>query len=158
MRPIPVIITSRKKSTKPKVTREYKHFEVPRTWYNLPSFLLSNVPSLRNKMDEVIETVRSTCADLVAITEVWQMVPVVCTIENFELFHHLRTNRRGRGAALFCRSSLSPSHLRDNIPEGIEALWIPTTPATQRLSYTMSCIIPTRPYSTASHQLHYRHC
>ena len=119
MRSIPVI-TSLKRKNKPAEMREYKHFEVSRTWYSLPSLLLSNVTSLAKKVDEVIVTVRSTCADVLAITEAWEIVPDMYNIENFELFHHLRTNRRGVGMALFCRSDLSPSHLRVNIPEGVE--------------------------------------
>ena len=47
---------------------------------------------LGNKMDEVIVKVRSNCADIMAIMEVWQIVPELCPIENFELFHLLRTN------------------------------------------------------------------
>ena len=86
MRHIPVSIISRKKSTKSKVTREYKHFGVPRTWYNLLSLLLSNVTSLGNKMDEVIVRVRSTCADIVTITEAWEIVSEVCTIDFFFFF------------------------------------------------------------------------
>ena len=57
-------------------------------------------------MDEVIVTVSSTCANIVAIIEAWQIVPEVCTIENFELFHHLRANRRERGMALFSPRSI----------------------------------------------------
>ena len=70
--------------------REYKHVEVPRVWYSLPSLLLSNVTSLSNKMDELIVSVRSTCADIVAITEAWQIVPEVCMMQDFQLFHHPR--------------------------------------------------------------------
>ena len=108
--------------------REYKYVEVPRVWYSLPSLLLSNVTSLSNKMDELIVSVRSTCADIVAITEAWQIVPEVCMMQDYQLFHHLRTERRGGGVALFCRSSLSPSHLHVTIPNGVEALWVRVTP------------------------------
>ncbi len=47
--------------------REYKHSEVPCVC--LPSLLLFNAKSLANKMDELIVTVSSTCADIVAVTE-----------------------------------------------------------------------------------------
>ena len=74
-------------------------------------------------MDEVIVAVRSTWADIVAITEALQ-----CTRLKTKQFHHLSTNRRGGEVALFCRSSLSPSHFRVNISKGIEALWVRVTP------------------------------
>ncbi|XP_076067741.1 uncharacterized protein LOC143040545 [Oratosquilla oratoria] len=79
-------------------------------------------------MEEVIETVRSTGCDMMAITEAWQIVPEMCNIENFVLFHHLRVNRGGGGVALFCRADLNPSHLRVDIPEGVEALWVRLNP------------------------------
>lgn len=69
-------------------------------WYSLPSFLLSNVTSLANKVDELTVTVREESADIVAITEAWQIVPELCNIENYQLFFHVRTGRRGGGAAL----------------------------------------------------------
>ncbi|XP_076069589.1 uncharacterized protein LOC143041511 [Oratosquilla oratoria] len=72
-------------------------------------------------MEEVIETVRSTGCDMMAITEAWQIVPEMCNIENFVLFHHLRV-------ALFCRADLNPSHLRVDIPEGVEVLWVRINP------------------------------
>ena len=129
--------------------REYKHVEVPRVWYSLPSLLLSNVTSLSNKMDELMVSVSSTCADIVAITEAWQIVPEVCTMQDFQLFHHLRTERRGGGVALFCRSSLSPSHLPVNVPPGVEALWVRVTPpailATQHPSFCASHTTPQEP-------------
>ncbi|XP_076059357.1 uncharacterized protein LOC143035968, partial [Oratosquilla oratoria] len=60
-----------------------------------------------------------------AITEAWQIVPEMCNIENFVLFHHLTVNRGGGGGvALFYRADLNPSHLRVDIPEGVEALWV----------------------------------
>ena len=88
----------------------YKHFEVPYTEYNLLSLLLSNVISLGIEIDVVIVPVRSTCADIVAITAVWQIVPEMCTMETFELFHHLRINQKGDGVTQFCRSVLNLSH------------------------------------------------
>jgi len=83
VRSIPVI-TSHNKEIKPKQTREHKRLEVPQKWYSLPSLLLSNITSLTNKVDEVIATAQSTSADVVAITEAWQITPEVCTIQNFQ--------------------------------------------------------------------------
>ncbi len=91
---IPVIISQRKQSKPPQI-KEYKHVEVPRLWYDLPSLFLSNVTSLNNKMEELKVTAASTSADIIAVTEAWQMIPEVCMIENHQLFHHLRTNKRG---------------------------------------------------------------
>ena len=143
VRPIKVITSTVRKGRKVE-EREYKHFEVPRVWYSLPSLLLSNVTSLANKMDELIVSVRSNCADIVAITEAWQITPEVCMIQDYQLFHHLRNQRRGGGVALFCRSDLSPSHLHVDVPAGLEALWVrvtpPATPATQPPSL---CVLST---------------
>ena len=126
VRSIPVH-TSARKEPREKSVRGYKHIEVPRSWYSLPSLLLSNVTSLANKVDELIVTVREASADIVAITEAWQIVPEVCGIDNYQLFHHLRTGRRGGGVALYCRSSLCPSLLSVDVPDGVEALWVRVT-------------------------------
>ncbi|MPC77850.1 hypothetical protein E2C01_072319 [Portunus trituberculatus] len=80
-------------------------------------------------MDELTVTVRSTHADIVAITEAWQMVSEVCMMKDFQLFHHLRPERRGGGVAVYCRSTLSPSHLPVAVPPGVEALWVRVTPS-----------------------------
>ena len=88
--------------------RDSSYIEVPCIWYRLPSFLLSNVTTLANKVDELTVTVCVASACIVAITEVWQIVPKVSGIENYQLFHHLRTGWRGGGVVLFCRSALCP--------------------------------------------------
>ena len=86
-----------------KEARDYSYIEVPHVWYSLPS-LLSNVTSLRNKGDELTVTVRAASADIVGITEAWQIVPEVCSIENYQLFHHLRTVHRGE--ELLCSATV----------------------------------------------------
>ena len=127
MRQIPVHTTSERKN-KEENASDYNYVEVPRVWYSLSSFLLSNVTLLTNKMDELIVTVETASADIVAITEAWHIVTEVCNNQNYQLFHHLRTSRRGRGVALFCRSALSPSPLNVDVPDRVEALWMRVTP------------------------------
>ena len=114
------IIHNKKKVTKPKPVKPYKHFEISRVWYNLPSVLLSNVTSLNNKLDEVITTVNLVNPDIVAITEAWQVVPEMCKIEGYEVFHHLRTGQRGGGLVMFSRGKLNPSRLTVDVPEELE--------------------------------------
>lgn len=72
-----------------------------RQWYDLPTLLLTNVTSLNNKLKEVITTVRSTKADVVAVTD----------ITNYQLFHRLRTGNREGGFELHPHTSLHPSLL-----------------------------------------------
>ena len=134
------VITSRRKKVENVAPRSRNLCEVPRVWYSLPSLLLSNVTSLANKMEEVTEAVRTTGCDMMAIAEAWQIVPEVCNIENFVLFHHLRANRRGGGVALFCRDDLSPSHIGVDVPEGVEALWVRINPRL-RPRHTASVIL-----------------
>lgn len=57
--------------------RKDRHVKMPRVWYSFPSLLLSNVTSLINKMEDLIVSVRSTCADNATITEAWQIVSEV---------------------------------------------------------------------------------
>ena len=124
--------TSIREENKVKKVKEYRPrniIEVPLLWYSLPSFLLSNVTSLANKVDELTVQVRSVSADIVAITEAWQIVPEICGIVNYKLFHHLRSERRGGGVALYCRDSLCPTSISVEVPDGIEALWVRVTPA-----------------------------
>ena len=75
---IPTIVTT-KRRPKPLVPKPYKHFEVPRVWYNLPAVLLSNVTSLPNKLKEVTVTSESISCGLVAITEASQLSSEVTT-------------------------------------------------------------------------------
>ena len=71
MRRIPVHTTSESKN-KEESARDYNYVEVSRVWYSLPSFLLSNVTSFTNNMDELIVTVETTRLDIVTITKAWQ--------------------------------------------------------------------------------------
>lgn len=45
-------------------------------------------------------------ANAVAITDVWQIVPETCNMEEYELFYHLRTNGRIWGVLLFCHKDI----------------------------------------------------
>ncbi|MPC74709.1 hypothetical protein E2C01_069083 [Portunus trituberculatus] len=155
VRPIKVTVTDRSGQTWQAEARKHTRVETPRQWFNLPSLLLSNVTSLTNKMDELIVTVRSTRADIVAITEAWQIVPEVCMMQDVQLFHHLRSERRDGGVAVYYRSTLSPSHLPVAVPAGVEALWVGVTPFSHlrhSLHHPLCCIPPpTWPDSTTTH-------
>ncbi|MPC77816.1 hypothetical protein E2C01_072284 [Portunus trituberculatus] len=50
-------------------------------------------------------------------------------MQDFQLFHHLRPERRGGAVAAYCRSTLSPSHLPVDVPPGVEALWVRVNPS-----------------------------
>ncbi|MPC89889.1 hypothetical protein E2C01_084852 [Portunus trituberculatus] len=89
---------------------------------------------------------RSTCADIGAITEAWQIIPEVCMVQDFQLFHHLRSERRGGGVAVYCRSILSLSHLSVDVPPpAVEALgrefgqWVMHHPWTKVLEVKDVC-------------------
>ena len=69
-----------------------------------PPFLKRNITG--KKVDEL--TVCAASADIVAITEAWQIVPEVCSVDNYQRFHHLRKRHRRGGVALFYRSALCP--------------------------------------------------
>ena len=97
-------------------------------WYDLPRLFMSNVTSLCNKFDELVTTVKENRADIVCITEAWQITPETCAIDNYDMFHHLRSGRRGGGVVIFCRRELSPSHLGVEVPEGLEATWVRVSP------------------------------
>lgn len=73
--------------------------------------------SLSNKTDEII-TLRSIKVGVAAITKACQIVCEKCYMKDYEVFHHLHTNRYGRGIVLFCQEGLYPSHLSVEIPEG----------------------------------------
>ncbi|MPC51008.1 hypothetical protein E2C01_044845 [Portunus trituberculatus] len=112
-------------------------------------------------MDELIVTVRSTRADIVAITEAWQIVPEVCMVQDFQLFHHLRSERRGGGVAVYCRSTLSPSHLPVAVPRSRGPLGIGDSilpPSRRSFHHPLCCITPpTYPHSTTTHRAHNKH-
>ena len=90
VRPIKGMTFSDSKGRQLKV-REYKHVEMPRVWYSLLFIHLSNITSLISKMDELIVSVRSIRAVIVAITEAWQIVPKMCVVKDFHLLYHPRS-------------------------------------------------------------------
>ncbi len=136
------VISLKRKAPIPRPVKPYKHFEIPRLWYNLPSLLLSNVTSLNNKLDEVTTTIKSVNPDIVTITEAWQVTPEVCEVENYQLFHHLRTDRRGGGLVLLAKNNLSPTYLNVQVPREIEVLWVKITPSCHP-RHTRAIIHPT---------------
>ena len=70
VRSIPVHSADNRRKQKVKEARvSTLYMEVPRVWYSSPSFLLSNVTSLANKVDELTVTMRAASTDIVAITE-----------------------------------------------------------------------------------------
>ena len=63
MRSIPVHSADNWRKQKVKEARVTTYIKVPRVYYSLPSFLVSNVTSLANKVDELRVTVRAASAD-----------------------------------------------------------------------------------------------
>ena len=151
---IPTIVTTRRNS-KPLAPKPYKHFEVPRVWYNLPTMLLSNVTSLPNKLEEVTITARSDNCGVIAITEAWQLNPQVATIPDFTLFHHLRVDRRGGGVAVYCHNTLRPTQLSTDIPDGVEAVWVRASPskAPRGAASIIYCVLYSPPRNPSQQQL-----
>ena len=109
VRSIPVHSADNRRKQKVKEARVTTFIEVLRVLHSLPSLLLLNLTSLANKVDELTVTMRAASADIVAITEARQIVPEVCSIDKYQLFHHLKKGRRGGGVALFC-TMLSVPH------------------------------------------------
>lgn len=145
-----VITTSRNKPL-PKQDKPYKYFEVPGLRYALPSLFLSNVTSLNNKLDEVITTSNTINVDVAATTEAWQITPETCNISGYQLFHRLRTGRRGGGLVVWCRSDLLPTLLPVDPPEGVEALWVRfNSPSYHRLAASI-IHLPDLPPSSRRH-------
>ena len=97
------VVTSVQKQKTSKEVKPRKLVQVPRLWYDLPSLFMSIVTSLANKFDELVATIKMNNCDVVAVTEAWQIIPEICRIENYDMFHQLRRDRRGGGVALFTR-------------------------------------------------------
>ncbi len=148
-------VSNKRRKHTPVQPRLHNLVEVPRLWYSLPSLLLSNVTSLCNKVEEVSVTMRAVDAGIVAITEAWQIVPEICAVDNYQLFHHLRKQRRGGGVAVYCRNDLNPSHLDVNVPEGIEALWLRVSPTShpRQLASIIVCTVYHPPRSPTAEML-----
>lgn len=60
-----------------------------------------------SRLDELVTTVRSVKAVVVAITEALQIIPEVSYIIDYKLCHHVPTT----GGVMFSHKELSPSHL-----------------------------------------------
>lgn len=121
------VITNVKRQKKLTKVKPRKVLEVQRLWYDLPSLFLSNVTSL-NKFDELMTTIKTINADVVAITEARQVAPETCHMEQYDLFHRLRSEKREGGLMMFTRGRLNARPLDVDIPEGVKALWVRLTP------------------------------
>lgn len=98
---------------------------MPLLLYNLVTTLEHHIIEQQNGGVKVTST--SAGVDIVAVTEAWQIILEVCTIENYQLFLHLKTDKTGREAALYCRSFPPSSRLHVNPPQDAETLWIRLT-------------------------------
>lgn len=83
------VISSTRKSCQP--THPYQHFDVSRLWFTSPNILLSNVPSLSNKVGELVTTLGSIRAGVVAFTEAYRRSSLTHYNKDHELFHHIHT-------------------------------------------------------------------
>ena len=102
----------------------------PKRW-KLPSFLLTNLRSLTNKLDDFETVVRLNNPDVVCATETWLSSDVPTesvSMNGFSLFRKDR-NRQGGGIACYVRSSIPCSVLTECDETGLESLWLILRPA-----------------------------
>jgi len=102
----------------------------PKRWM-LPSFLLTNLRSLTNKLDDFETVVRLNNSDVVCLTETWLSVNVPSesvSMNGFSLFRKDR-DRQGGGVACYVRASIPCTVLTDFDEPGLETLWIMLRPA-----------------------------
>ena len=92
----------------------------------LPSFLLANLRSLTNKLDDFETVVRLNNSDVVCITETWKSSDVPSesvSMNGFSLFRKDR-NRQGGGVACYVRCNIPCTVLTDFDDTELESLWL----------------------------------
>ena len=79
----------------------------------------------------------------------------MCSIDNYQLFHHLRKGLRGGGVALFCRSALCSSLLSVDVSDGVEALWVEVNPPShsRNTASIIVCVVYHPPHAATAQLL-----
>ena len=99
--------------------------------WKLPSFLLTNLRSLTNKLDDFETVVRLNNSDVVCVAETWLSASVPSesvSMSGFSLFRKDR-NRQGGGVACYVRDSIPCTVLTDFDEPELETLWLMLRPA-----------------------------
>ena len=110
--------------------------------YDLPSFMLSNVRSLLNKIDDVHTAVLNANADIVVLTETHldESVPdQLITPVGYNIFRKDRC-RHGGGVAIFIHKSLPVTRSWTELDsDDIESLWVTVRP--NKMPRQFPCIL-----------------
>ena len=99
--------------------------------WKLPTFLLTNVRSLTNKMDDFEAVVRLNNPDVVCVTETWLSEDIpseAVSMNGFSLFRKDR-NRQGGGVACYVKCDVACTRLQSFDVPGLETLWLQFRPA-----------------------------
>ena len=107
--------------------------------HQLPNFLLSNVRSLTNKVDELDVILRQNNIHIAAITETWQLDETSGRMAGYKVFLNTRTDRIGGGVALYVRDDIPCKYLDNFNDPNHEAIWALCKP--KHLPRDVSCII-----------------
>lgn len=131
---IPVHITSRNNVRNTRFKHDSRSdvlINVPIRSWGFPTFLNSNLRSLVNKIDELVDVLNSNAVDIACITETWlsDNVPTsVCNIDGYCMERIDRQERSGGGVACYIRTDLSYTRNKDLEKAELECMWISARP------------------------------
>ena len=117
-----------------------KHNLSPPHW--LPNFLISNVRSITNKIDELSAVVSTNQIDMMCITETWlcSIIPDnALSFANFTVIRNDRTSSSGGGVCIFINNNIYCQRLENFENPSVESLWLLVRP--KRLPRSISVIV-----------------
>ena len=109
---------------------------------SLPNFLLSNVRSISNKVDDLDLVLQQNGVDFAGITETWlnsNIPDSAIEIPGYNLVRKDRSIQRGGGVCAFIKSTIPFTLIPDLCCTNHESLWLRLRPF--RLQRDFSCII-----------------
>ncbi|XP_071948788.1 uncharacterized protein [Antedon mediterranea] len=93
--------------------------------FSCPKILLTNVRSIRNKVDEFEATLSKYKIDLAVVTETWLNAETenLATIPGYQHFNKMRVGRKGGGVSVYSVDRLIMNHTEHHDQCNFECLW-----------------------------------
>jgi hypothetical protein len=98
---------------------------------NIPNILLTNIRSLRNKVDELQLVVEHNSADIVSLKETWLSDDILTdeiSIPGYNFFRSDRQDRLGGGVGIYVKNSIPVKRLFEYETVDRESLWLALRP------------------------------
>ncbi|KAI8482479.1 hypothetical protein Bbelb_397990 [Branchiostoma belcheri] len=99
----------------------------PRSTHPMPTILLSNARSLRNKLEEFQCVLNQNAIQIAIVSETWftpEQPDEMFSIDSFTTFSKPRQNRTGGGVAVYVSDQIYARQLDIAVPPDLECTWV----------------------------------